>query len=190
MKNELLADHLKAITLDPHQELEKVLIHRMRAMKSLKDYIELLQAFYGYFGSVEDRVNIFIGSTELPDYLLRRKSESLIKDIASLGGSLPEKATIEQIPVIGNHLQAFGALYVMEGSTLGGQVICKMLIKQLGIGEKGLSFFQSYGDHLTTMWDTFKVTLNRQAEKAGDAEIIIAAANSTFKQFKTWLDNH
>jgi heme oxygenase len=97
MENELLADHLKAITSGPHQELEKVLIQRMRAMRGLDDYIQLLQAFYGYFGAVEARVNTFIGSAELPDYLLRRKSESLATDILSLGGSLPEKAAMEQI---------------------------------------------------------------------------------------------
>jgi heme oxygenase len=65
-----------------------------------------------------------------------------------------------------------------------------MLGKQLGIDEKGLSFFKSYGDHLNTMWATFKLTLNRQAKKTGDADMVIAAADATFRQFRIWLDSH
>ncbi|MGF7077701.1 biliverdin-producing heme oxygenase [Mucilaginibacter sp. UYCu711] len=188
MKNELLADQLKGRTSGAHQELEKVLVRRMRAMRGLEDYIQLLQSFYGYFGALEDRINFFIGRAELPDYLLRRKSESLAKDIISLGGKVPDKAGVDNIPMIENYLQAFGALYVMEGSTLGGQIITQMLTKQLRLQDKGLLFFSSYGEHLETMWATFKMTLNRQATSNAEAEIVILAADATFRQFKNWLE--
>jgi heme oxygenase len=184
---ELLSDQLKTRTLAPHQELEKALITRMRAMRGTDNYIDLLQVFYRYFGALEDRITLFIGSAELPDHLQRRKSESLANDIRALGGVLPEKASLSEIPVIEDHLQAFGALYVMEGSTLGGIIISKMVAKQLGMGDQGLSFFQSYGEHLPTMWATFKLTLNRQAGNEADAERIIAAAAETFTKFKRLL---
>lgn len=183
--NELLADQLKIRTLASHQELEKVLMQRMRAMRTTDDYIALLQIFYRYFGALEERIGLFIGSAELPDHLQRRKSESLAIDIRALGGLVPEKVTLSEIPVIDDHLQAFGALYVMEGSTLGGQFISQMIAKQLDIQDKGLSFFQSYGQHLQTMWATFKMTLNRQAGNDSDAERLITAADATFKKFKS-----
>lgn len=160
----------------------------MRMMRSADDYISLLQLFYSYFGALEDRINRYIGAAELPDHLQRRKSVSLVNDIISLGGVLPEKTLLTQLPVIENHLQAFGALYVMEGSTLGGPIISRMLAKQLNIQDSSLSFFQSYGEHLATMWDTFRLTLNRQAETATDRETIIVAADATFRQFKMLLD--
>jgi heme oxygenase len=188
LKNELLSDELKIRTLAPHQELEKVLVQRLRAMQNQDDYIRLLQLFYSYFSALEDRIDRYIGSAELPDHLQRRKSESLVKDILSMGGTLPEKAAISDLPAIENHLQAFGALYVMEGSTLGGLIISRMITKQLDIHDKGLIFFQSYGEHLDTMWATFKLTLNRQAELETDRETVIIAAAATFKQFKTFLD--
>ena len=187
MENEILSNQLKIRTLAPHQELEKVLIQRMRTMRSLDDYIKLLQFFYSYFGALEDRINLYIGSAELPDYLQRRKSESLAADILALGGELPIKTAVTDLPVIENRLQAFGALYVMEGSTLGGQIISQMITKHLGIDDKGLLFFQSYGGNLTTMWDTFKLILNRQADNEADAEILITAADATFRQFKALL---
>ena len=163
-------------------------MYKLRAMQSLTDYIALLQIFYHYFGALEDRIDLFIGSAQLPDHLQRRKSDSLAKDISALGGALPEKATLLKLPVIEDHLQAFGALYVMEGSTLGGKFISQMIAKQLNIRDKGLSFFQSYGEHLTTMWAKFKLTLNRQANNETDAERIIAAAEATFQQFSVSLN--
>jgi heme oxygenase len=188
LMNELLSDQLKISTNAPHQELERTLIMRMRAMQTLEDYITLLQVFYSFFGALEGRISSYIGGTELPDHLQRRKSESLATDIRALGGVLPEKLALSDIPVIDDHLQAFGALYVMEGSTLGGQIISRMIAEQLGIGDKGLSFFQSYGEHRSTMWATFKLTLNRQAANEAERERIITAAGATFRKFKVLLD--
>ncbi len=174
-----------------HQELEKVLIKLLRAMQDQNDYIKILQRFYSYFSALEDRINLYIGGSELSDYLQRRKSGSLVKDIHSLGGVLGEKVSLADLPLIENHLQAFGAMYVMEGSTLGGLIISQMITKQLGIQQhNGLLFFQSYGDHLTTMWETFKLALNRQVDNETDAEIVVNAANSTFRQFKFVLDQY
>jgi heme oxygenase len=188
--NEPLSDKLKIRTLASHQELEKALVQRMRAMRTMEDYIALLQIFYSFFGALEERISIYVSASELPDYLQRRKSESLAVDICSLGGVLPEKVSISEMPAIDNHLQAFGALYVMEGSTLGGQIISQMIAKQLGIQEKGLSFFQSYGKDISTMWATFKLTLDKQANNEADEERIIAAADDTFHKFKAVMDRH
>ena len=150
--------------------------------------LKFCQLFYSYFGALEERINLYIGAPELPDYRERRKSESLLNDIRLLGGLPGGKTIATDLPVIESHLQAFGAMYVMEGSTLGGLIISRMIAKQLNIHNGGLSFFQSYGEHLTTMWDTFKIALNRHAENETDAEIIITAANATFRQFKLVLE--
>ncbi len=185
--NELLSDQLKIRTLAPHQELERVLVKRMRSMRTTEDYIALLQAYYSLLIRLEDRISIHIGAAELPDYLQRRKSENLAIDIRSLGGIVPPKVFLLEIPEIDDHLQAFGALYVIEGSTLGGRIISRMIANQLAIQDNGLSFFQSYGEHLTTMWATFKLTLNRQADIEEDRERIITAAYATFHKFKAAL---
>lgn len=183
-----LSEELKLRTRKPHLELEKALALQMRSMKSVSDYTKLLQIFYSYFGSLEDSIDKYIGSAELPDHLQRRKSESLAADIRALGGDLTEKASSAEIPEIADHLQAFGALYVMEGSTLGGKIISQMIAKQLGIKDKGLSFFQSYGEDLSSMWLSFKQTLDQQADTPAERERVIAAAYDTFYQFKILFD--
>ncbi|MDP9048447.1 MAG: biliverdin-producing heme oxygenase [Bacteroidota bacterium] len=189
MSNTLLSEQLKIRTLAAHQELEKILIGRLRAMQDQDDYIGILQLFYSYFGALEDRINLFIGIKELPDYLQRRKSDSLIEDVQSLGGVLAEKIKLAGLPVIENHLQAFGAMYVMEGSTLGGLIISQMVVKQLNI-DKGLLFFQSYGAQQMAMWETFKLALNRYSDNETDAEVIINSADATFRQFKSVLNSY
>jgi heme oxygenase len=188
MANELLSDQLKIRTLVSHQELEKLLVQRMREIRTVNDYLNLLKYFYRYFGALEDRVDLYITNKELPDYQVRRKSASLSADILSLGGKLPEKMPHEALPIIENRLQAFGTLYVMEGSTLGGLIISQMIRKQLSVSDQHLSFFQSYGDSLFSMWNSFKLALDRQPEAEADREVIIAAAGATFLQFKKLLE--
>ncbi len=48
-------------------------------------------------------------------------------------------------------------MYVLEGSTLGGQVICQILMRNLAVPElpKALSFFNGYGADTQSYWDTF-----------------------------------
>jgi heme oxygenase len=184
-----LLEQLKAETLSNHQQLEKKLISRLKGMKGLEDYIQILQIFYAYFGALEDQINKYIGPDQLSDYSERRKTLSIKNDILDLNGEVPEKAMGADLPVIENVLQAFGALYVIEGSTLGGQVISKMISKQLGFAtDQGLSFFKSYGEETMSMWNSFKLVLERHAETQPQADAITQAANETFGKFRLWME--
>jgi heme oxygenase len=186
-----LLEQLKSETLSNHQQLEKNLIVKLKGMRSPEDYISILQNFYAYFGGLEDQINHFIGDDELPDYAERRKTRSIKDDILALGGVVPEKASTDDLPEIGNLLQAFGALYVIEGSTLGGQVISKMISKQLSLdGEGGVSFFESYGADTMTMWNKFKAVLEHHAATQEDAGVITGAANETFARFRLWMERN
>ena len=185
-----LSDYLKLHTKANHLQVEKLLVARMRSIANSDDYVELLQIFYGYFGALEDKINQYIGPTQLPDYAERRKSESLFNDIKSLGNTLPQEPEVLDLPIIENSLQAFGALYVIEGSTLGGKIISKLIANQLDLqNNNGLSFFISYGDKTEEMWEEFKEVLDMQPQNQADTKIILDAANDTFLKFKFWIEN-
>jgi heme oxygenase (biliverdin-IX-beta and delta-forming) len=184
----MLADQLKNATEHSHQQLEKQLVLKMKSIRSKDEYAELLQLFYTYFGGLEDSINRYISAAHLSDYAQRRKTEALATDIKDLGGLPRPKAGGSDLPQLQNHLQAFGALYVIEGSTLGGQIISKMMAKQLNLQEDtGLGFFKGYGEASMQMWETFKQALNAQAGTAADEETVIKAADETFKKFELWL---
>jgi heme oxygenase len=183
----MLADQLKTDTLTNHQQLEKMLVGRMKAIRSKEDYISLLQLFYSYFGGLEELIDRYINETEMPDYQHRRKSAALAKDIEDLGGEPGQKVSENALPAIKNSLQAYAAMYVIEGSTLGGKIISKMMAQQLGVTHnKGLSFFNGYGENTENMWEKFKNALNTKAKTPHEEQIIISAANETFEKFKEW----
>ncbi|OKS88934.1 biliverdin-producing heme oxygenase [Mucilaginibacter polytrichastri] len=183
----MLAENLKDQTLAYHQQLEKKLVGQIKGLTSQADYLQLLQLFYGYFGGLEDRINLFINQEQMPDHAQRRKTEAIADDIIALGGQPVAKATGNELPEINSAEQAFGALYVIEGSTLGGSIIGKMISGKLGLNT-GLSFFNSYGENTHQMWASFKNILNNQPSDT--EQTITEAANSTFLKFKNWIEQH
>lgn len=180
-----LSDLLKQSTKINHQQLEKVMVKQLRLVKTNEDYIKLLQLFYSYFGGLEEKINLYITPFKLENDFQRRKAARLSDDIKMLGGEIKEKAQNEDLPLIVNHLQAFGALYVLEGSTLGGRVIVKMLQRQLNTFENiGFTFFNGYNEKTEEMWASFKELLNKQPQNAEETEQVLNTANETFLKFK------
>ena len=95
------------------------------------------------------------------------------------------------MPTIHHLLQAFGALYVIEGSTLGGAIILKMLRKKesVDIPENAVQFFNGYGDQNLAMWQRFKEYLFLQLRYEEDVETVSKTANETFVKLKNWMLN-
>jgi heme oxygenase len=82
--------------------------------------------------------------TYLPDYAHRRKSTLLLNDISKLKGN-HTLDICSNIPAITNVCQAIGALYVLEGSTLGGRFIYRNIESALDLQvNSGASFFYGY----------------------------------------------
>jgi heme oxygenase len=182
------SEKLRSYTQKNHQELEKTLVGKMRSMENISQYIELLQLFYNYFQGIETQINLYIGKEQLEDHLQRRKTSMLMNDIVALGGIVNTTIDEEDLPQYANHLQAFGALYVLEGSTLGGSHISKMIRKQLQKhDDTGMSFFNSYGDRTEFMWHKFKAVLDTQAENESEQDVILQAADETFLKFRSWV---
>lgn len=176
---------LKQKTEVSHQQLEKILINKLKSISSVADYVEILKAFYSYINPLENSINHHIDKSIIPDYSKRRKSEPLKSDLAYFN-STPE-SPVSDIPPIQNTYQAIGALYVLEGSTLGGQIISKMISQKLQLPDlRGLSFFKSYGEETLSMWNTFKNTLNKQIAPE-EHDSVVQTAEQTFIKFKNSL---
>jgi heme oxygenase len=80
-----------------------------------------------------------------------------------------------------------GALYVVEGSTLGGAVLSRHFAERFGVSrDHGLAFFNVYGDRTGEMWQRYLAALV-EYDNAGDAERVIAAAKATFVSLADWL---
>jgi len=176
----MLSTHIKEATKEAHLNLEKKVVQKMKAIRSDADYADFLKHFYAYFNKVEQAIAPYITAQLLPDHAERRNSAYLKKDIEELGFDVNELPAATA-PDVKNTLQALGALYVMEGSIMGGPIIVKMLEK--GGITKGVSFFSGYGEATGIMWGKFVAVMNEQAKTEEDEAIAVKSADDTFSNF-------
>ena len=178
----MLSNHIKEATKISHQELEGKVVRKLKAIRSDSDYAELLKSFYAYFSKLEQEMRPYLSASVLPDYEDRRHSDYLRKDIEELGSDVLELPAVK-VPRIQSATEALSALYVMEGSIMGGPYIVQMLRK--GGIEKGLSFFSGYGEDTSKMWMAFTEILNQRIVTEADQILAVDTANATFSNFST-----
>ena len=158
-------------------------------MTSLGSYRDLLARFYGFHAAWEPCAEAALGDPAFS--LPRRKAHLLSRDLRVLGLS---EAEIARLPLCGLPLpmrepaDALGAMYVVEGSTLGGTIIARLAERRLGLSpESGGAYFRSYGPAVGDMWRSFRARLLAvSAPRTDDA--VVACANRTFAVMEAWLD--
>jgi heme oxygenase len=189
----MIIERIKMQTSDSHTSLENSPLLRSISEKSLTliQYISILQKFYGFFYPMEHHIGRFPVEQYLPDFAQRRKAALLKRDLACITDkkSLP-LPSCHDLPPVTNMAQAFGSLYVMEGSTLGGKMIYKVVKELLGLDEQnGLSFFYGYGAETGNKWKIFQQSLLKlSSEHTNTDDQIIDSANHTFLQLKAWIE--
>lgn len=197
-----LSDHVKlAVALDPG-DLEPVFLRLPCAEDAFteQDFCSFLTRLLGFHEPLEDRIDHFI--VERPRLRFscalnkRRRSALLHADLKRLcgenGGTLDrlERARPCQLPALDSVSQLLGILYVMEGATLDGVILCRQLKDKIGLDWEGQrSFFQPYGAGAAGMWRSF---LERMAAEvahghAQEQEIILAA-RQTLSRLGDWMD--
>lgn len=119
----------------------------------------------------------------------RKKTPLLEEDLISLGTQESSIATIPicQHPTDITWENLLGYLYVIEGSTLGGQVITRILRDHLHLSpSNGARFFYGYGKKTKEKWDEYCAILNSVDDRKKQ-ECIIKSALFTFNAFYAWL---
>jgi heme oxygenase (biliverdin-IX-beta and delta-forming) len=182
----IISQEIKNATAQSHQALEKLIVDQIRSISGPRDYAYLLALFSGFFGGLELLIDEYVSAQYLPDLHDRRKAYLIAEDLRNLGGQVPKTSGLEFLPVIENHFQAFGALYVMEGSSLGGGHIVKMIRKKLPETDAFL-FFSGYGEHTVDMWNRFKIYLDQTSGTPDEINSMISTARDTFLKFAEWI---
>jgi heme oxygenase (biliverdin-IX-beta and delta-forming) len=180
-----VAAYVKEATAAAHQRTEHLLLPHLTSMNSRTDYVRLLRMFYGFFHPMELRIRERIDASLLPDIDARRNSGFILLDLQALGDQgQPDLA--DRLPAIASAGEALGALYVLEGSTLGGKMIANMLRKNpaLRLGEEHLHFFSGYREQTGSKWTQFLAVLNAQEE---ELNLIADTANASFDSLASWI---
>jgi heme oxygenase len=127
---------------------------------------------------------------ERPFLTPRQRADRAARDLAALGRSPREIARLPlclaAARLVRSPEAAIGSLYVLEGSTLGGQIISRGLAGAPWLPAEGLGYFDPYGVATGTMWRQFRIWAETVSTTSG-TPAIIAGAVATFDTLHAWL---
>ena len=157
-------------------------------------YHALLLRFWGFYAPLEERLLGGPGHAHLPfDYRERAKAPKLQDDLYDMGHSpemLLRAPQCDDLPSISTLPQILGCLYVIEGATLGGQIIARQLRVNLGLTpDVGARFFNGYGADTGSRWKETTACLTTMAATLNQDDVIVAGANATFQSLGRWVAN-
>jgi heme oxygenase (biliverdin-IX-beta and delta-forming) len=174
---------LKSGTEQQHREIE-ALIDPTRTFASMEAYKIHLLNTWSVYASLEPELDMLDWCGLGFDLASRRKTPLLEQDLRILGVPLPMPERIPQPRVRIDVSFALGCLYVVEGATLGGQVISRLLAT-IGIGaENGGLFFNGYGVRTGEMWKSFQLQAAGHCVTDDQIEAAVQGARWTFGRFR------
>ncbi|MCT4501294.1 MULTISPECIES: biliverdin-producing heme oxygenase [Pseudomonas] len=153
----------------------------------------LLQAYYGFYGPMEAALYDCELIPDGYDTELRVKTPTLLSDLLALGlndMAINDLPRCTQLPLLDTPAACLGALYVLEGATLGGQVLRREMAQRLDLdADNGGAFLNVYGPETGRRWKDFLDYLGHQPLDAPAKQHAVDAARSTFRCFEQWLDS-
>jgi heme oxygenase len=183
---------LRAGTAELHIALEKRLPFFSDTLDT-QAFVRLMQAYYGFYLPLE---NALLRSHAIPaDFELspRLKAPTLRADLQALGvaaEALQNLPQCQQLPIIDSSAACLGVLYVLEGATLGGQILRREISSRLGLeADNGAAFLDIYGAATGRRWRDFLEYLSSRPMSADERAAVVTAAQTTFSCFERWLES-
>lgn len=188
-----ITTRLRTETAAEHEAIEET-VGLMAPGTDLDTYRAYLEQTLGFVEPLEDRFVDLLGR-EPVDWERRRKADRLRRDLRALGLDDDQLARLPRHPTFAASLDrdgAWGAAYVLEGSTLGGQLLERHLREALGPDAGEFLYLSPYGDRQGAMWREFKAALTGLATtetrgRAVDADAVVEGARRTFESMRRWL---
>jgi len=136
--------------LDHHPLLAPLLTAKMR----VDQYGDALSALHPVYHWAEHWIDAYLSQQAgWFDYASRRKLPALEADLMALG-RLPAASHLNAVKIAPGQGALIGILYTVEGSTMGGQVIARLL-RQFSGPALPMQFYTGYGDQSRQKWQAF-----------------------------------
>jgi heme oxygenase (biliverdin-IX-beta and delta-forming) len=184
-----LRQRLKRETAAAHHRLETRLglldpgldVHRYRSV---------LETFYGFYGPVEIDL-ARRAAAELPlGFPLRARAGLIERDLLALRLSPADVAALplcRDRPELSCVEDLAGCLYVLEGASLGGQVLGPLVHRRLGLTKgSGAAFFAGDEEHTLPRWVVIVAWLDGLPRAGASPARIVSTATATFDAFARW----
>src|SRR6185437_3306793 len=155
-------------------------------------YRGLLARLLGFYLPIERQLGGFCWAEVGLNFDHRRKALWLQEDLEALQevpGAIVDISQCRRLPAVDSLAEALGCLYVLEGATLGGQIISRGIYEALGImPARGGKFHAAYGQRTGEMWREFRSAITDYCGHSIERrEAAAAAAMETFNAFEQWL---
>ncbi len=185
-----LRNRLRHSTQKLHADVERHL-DLDRPYWSAQSYRHLLEKFWGIYHPLEKLLASVDWANCGIEFSERSKTDWLLADLAYCDiwpATIGDLDVCNALPRLDDMASGLGALYVLEGATLGGQVILRNIGPQLGLSQAaGGRFFASYGSQVGAMWRDYLSILERQAGATDVENAITRSAVETFSAFERWF---
>ncbi|WP_443947155.1 biliverdin-producing heme oxygenase [Pedobacter sp. AW1-32] len=183
----MIANLLRTETAGQHQSLENLMFVNQIMNKTLStdEYKKLLTVNYIIHKELEGKLIKMLdpGVALALDMKSRVKISHLEEDLHywEIDAKALPQLNFDLFVPGQSTAEILGALYVLEGATLGGNVIKKHLLENPNFDgkEAGLNYYGVYGAEIGAKWKTFVSVLNSNVTEA-DYQACIHSANETF----------
>jgi heme oxygenase len=181
---------LRRATVEQHRRLDRGLGYLLSDQLSLPRYVDLLAALFGFYAPLEEGLSRCQGASPSFRLPIVFRADLLQRDLRAFGRPTEHLPRPTGVPAITTIDRAAGVIYVLEGASLGGQVIARGLSRCLGIGpENGAAFFTGRGAHTAARWKQVVAWLEERGRDARGGAEVVAAACETFGALSSWLLN-
>ena len=183
----LLRQRLREGTAAAHEQLEAAL-DLLGREPDRQRFARMLERFLGFHIVWEKSIR---RHPDLRAFVApRSRLPHLRRDLAALGRTNAEQAALPRCAAAAelapSRAAAVGSIYVLEGSTLGGQVIARALAGASWVPPGGLAYFNPYQARTGEMWRAFGAWAESEVAERELSQAVAGAA-ATFAVLEAWV---
>ncbi len=185
-KNGVAREALREFTAEIHQKLEVTPFgHRVFAEDfSATELASILGRMVSVYRPLEAQL---INKTPASSLNYRPRLPLLLAGLAALRAEPPSPMNDLKIQLPDEPAARMGAIYVIEGSTMGGQKIYEQLAPRFS--RETISFFFPHEEQTSANWKAFRKELEISLSTPESLNLAKTAAMDTFEKFHQILAN-
>jgi heme oxygenase (biliverdin-IX-beta and delta-forming) len=178
-------EQLRRETLPDHDSVEQS-VPLMDEELDVDTYVSCLLKLHGMIAAWEEWAAPHAPAWIQPLLAARRRGQLLMLDLTWFGADTSGEAR-PTLPELRDATSLLGAMYVMEGSTLGGQLIARHVELVLGLtAGQGNAYFRGHNERTGQLWKEFCDVLRTKVPDS-ETDAVIAAAKAMFGVFGSWM---
>lgn len=175
---------LRSATRAEHERVDRLI--DVQRLREPAHYARVLQVLDAFLAAWEPAAAAALPPPRRSWLQARSRRGFLRHDLAHLGIASTAPA---RLPHIAGSAAAWGTIYVMEGSALGGQFISRSL-HEAGLHQGGgASYFRGWGAATGDMWREVRALLATELDSPVATAQACEAARQTFQALSTLLES-